>query len=390
METLAYYKQVPAKNKQGYKWKCTEDGPPDPMTGKRRQITRRADGKKEAKAKVDAALHEMKLNENQPLNKDIRFKDFLPDWVDTYKKGKVKPSTYAAHKRNIKTHLIPTFGQMKIKDLSRHQYQKYINKLLEDRKSTTVKHINATMSNALRTAVDLNMIIKNPSTGVIIKKVDEPENEKIHYWGKREIKVFLEVCKEDNMMYYFYFLTLIRTGMRKGEAMAIQWEDINFEKGEISINKTLLYHVSKEEAAFGPPKTPSSFRTIKIDKFLCEELKKLNLLQKKNKLLLGDKYSTLHFVFCKSNGFRLRERTLQTAFERLKRKSEVTNIVIHDLRHTHAVMLLEAGVSMKEIQERLGHKDIMTTGNIYSHVTESMEMKSIEKFSEYMTDSNSN
>jgi site-specific recombinase XerD len=81
----------------------------------------------------------------------------------------------------------------------------------------------------------------------------------------------------------------------------------------------------------------------------------------------------LNFVFCKEDGMRLRERTMQTAFERLKKTSKVPNIKIHDLRHTHAVMLLEAEVSLKEIQERLGHKDIMTTGNIYSHVTKSME-----------------
>ena len=384
---MAYFKQVPAKNKQGYKWKCTEDGPRDPITGERRQVTRRADTKKEAKAKVDAAISEMKQNDNQPLTKNLRFKDYLPDWLETYKKGKVKPSTYEAHKRNIKTYLNPTFGQMKVTDLTRHQYQKFINELLEDRKTTTVKHINATMSNALKMAVDQNMIIKNPCTGIIIKKVEEVTSKKIHFWNKNEIKDFLQTCKTDNMMYYYLFLMLIRTGLRKGEAMALQWEDIDIEKCEININKTLIYHLSKEEAAFGPPKTPNSYRRIKIDQFLIDELKNLQHIQKKNKLQYGDKYSKLNFVFCKSNGNRMRERTIQTAFERIKRKSGVTNIVIHDLRHTHAVMLLEAGVSMKEIQERLGHKDIMTTGNIYSHVTDAMELKSIDKFSEYMADS---
>jgi len=385
---MAYLKKVPAKNKQGYKWKCTKEGPRDPITGERRQVTRRADTKKEAEEKVDAAIREMERNGNQPINGVIRFQDYLPEWVETYKKGKVKEATYESHKRNIKTHLLPVFGKMRIKDLTKHQYQQYINKLLDGRKTTTVKHINATMSNAMSKAVDLNLIIKNPCSGVLIKKVDEVQSDKIKYWEKEEIGLFLQACKSDNMMYYYFFLALIRTGLRKGEAMALQWEDIDLEKGELTVNKTLVYHLDTKEDAFGPPKTSTSYRTIKIDSFLISELKKLQLEQKKNKLLYGGQYSPFHFVFCKSNGFRLRDRTIQTAFDRIKRKSKVSNIVIHDLRHTHVVMLLEAGVSLKEIQERLGHKDIMTTGNTYSHVTEAMEIKSIEKFSEYMADLN--
>ncbi|WP_154318747.1 tyrosine-type recombinase/integrase [Metabacillus idriensis] len=385
---MAYFQKVPAKNKQGYKWKCTEDAPRDPVTGERRQITRRGDTKKEASEKVQLALKELEQNNYLSLDNKVTFKDFLPDWLDTYKKGKVKPSTYESHKRNISTHLLANFGHLKVRDLTVHRYQKYINTLLETRKTATVQHINATMSNALKKAAELGIITKNPCVGVIIKKRNEIVEEKIQYWVKEDIKLFLKCCKQDKETYFFLFLTLIRTGLRKGEAMALQWEDIDLDKAELNVNKTLLYHLSSEEDAFGPPKTNSSYRTIKLDPYLIQELRKLKHLQNKRKLLYGDRYSKLNFVFCKEDGKRLRDRTIQTAFERLKRVSRLPNIKIHDLRHTHAVMLLEAEVSLKEIQERLGHKDIMTTGNIYSHVTKSMEAKSINKFSEYMADSN--
>lgn len=383
---MAYFQKVDAKNKQGYKWKCTKEARRHPETGERRQVTRRADTKKEAEAKVDAAIKEIEHLDFNPNNKKLLLKDYLYDWVDTYKKGKVKPSTYEAHKRNISTYLIPRFGNIKVVDLSKHMYQKFINNLLENRKTTSVKHINATMSNALKTAVDLGIILKNPTQNIIIKKINDDSVHRIQYWNKEEIRKFLDACKKDNLMYYYYFSFLLRTGVRKGEAMALQWGDLSFDLQEVDINKTLVYHLDKSETAFGPPKTSSSVRKVKIDKSLTSDLQKNLVNQKKFRLQFGNQYSQDNFVFCKPNGKRLRERTIQTAFERIKKKSQVTDIKIHDLRHTHAVMLLEAGVSLKEIQVRLGHKDIMMTGNIYSHVTEKMEVQSIDKFSKYMAD----
>jgi integrase len=112
----------------------------------------------------------------------------------------------------------------------------------------------------------------------------------------------------------------VLVGLRKGEAMALQEEDINFELGIIDVNKTLLYHVENEkEDAFGPHKTKNSYRKVAIDRFLIQELKQYQLLKKKYKFMLGKEYSKFNFVFCKNNGDRLRARTIQTALDRLKK-----------------------------------------------------------------------
>lgn len=110
-----------------------------------------------------------------------------------------------------------------------------------------------------------------------------------------------------------------------------------------------------------PPKTKNSYRKVTIDRFLIQELKQYQLLKKKYKFMLGREYSKFNFAFCKKNGDRLRARTIQTAFDCIKLRAGVPNIKIHDLHHTHAVMCLEAGMTLKEIQELLWHKDIMTT-----------------------------
>ncbi|MCB6219057.1 MULTISPECIES: tyrosine-type recombinase/integrase [Bacillus] len=374
------------KNKVHVGWKGTAEGPKHPVTGKRQQITRRGKTQAIVKEKILQALKDIESNLNKPIKSKL-IKDYLPEWLELYKKGKVKPSTYRAHYRNIHKYLIPEFGHIQVNKLTRAQYQSFINKLLTSRKTSSVSHINATMSNAMRQAYLNDEIVKNPCTGVIIKKIEEIEEEKkIHYWAKNHIKQFLNGFENEEKVYYYFFLTLIYAGPRKGEAMALQEEDLDFENDYIDINKTLLYHLSSEEAVFGPPKTKHSKRRVKIDPFLSSQLKQLITVNKKNRLSAGSLTSPHRFVFCKKDGSRLRERTIQNVFTRVKRKTGVPDISIHDLRHTHAVMMLEAEASMKEVQERLGHKDIRTTSNIYSHITPKMENEAVNKFSKYMAD----
>jgi integrase len=178
----------------------------------------------------------------------------------------------------------------------------------------------------MRQAVELGIIERNPCSNVVIKKFEAETSNEIHYWEKEHVQRFLQTALEtDNMIYYYFFKTLIYTGMRKGEAMALQWDDIDFEKGEISINKTLTYHLDrKKEGSFGPPKTKASKRTIDLEQSLAADLKKLRLEQMKNKMKFGSAYSKLNFVFCKSDGSRLKDRTLHTAFERIKKKAGVS------------------------------------------------------------------
>ncbi|MGZ0086917.1 tyrosine-type recombinase/integrase [Caldibacillus thermoamylovorans] len=120
---------------------------------------------------------------------------------------------------------------------------------------------------------------------------------------------------------------------------------------------------------------------------LAADLKKLRLEQMKNKMRFGSEYSKLNFVFCKPDGSRLRERTLHTAFERIKKKANVPDIRIHDLRHTFVVLSLEAGIPLEQIQHDLGHESISITADTYTHLTKKLRKESRKKFSEYMSNS---
>ncbi|GAB6254495.1 tyrosine-type recombinase/integrase [Peribacillus sp. N1] len=387
---MAYFQKVPAKNKQGYKWKCTEEGPLNPATGKRTQITRRADTKKEASFKVEEALKEIRIYNGQAYNKDILFNDYLPDWLATYKKNAVKENTYKLHERNVQKKILPLIGHMKIKDLTPTHYQKIINKLADQEKSKrTVEIIHTTLSNAINKAVSLEMLSKNPCSGVTIpnKAINQiKEDEDLEYLSKDEVFRFLDAALKENWNYFILFKTLIDTGLRKGEALALQILDLDFTENKIKVYKTLNYDALDIDKMFGPPKTETSYRKILIDESLAALLTRHVFKQKEIRLKLADRYhreTTL--VFERGNGLPYSKSTLHRAFNRICRKAGITkHITIHGLRHTHAVLLLESGASLKDVQERLGHKSIQTTADVYAHVSKKLEEKSVDGYSNYM------
>ncbi|MCP3028356.1 site-specific integrase [Halobacillus sp. A5] len=218
-----------------------------------------------------------------------------------------------------------------------------------------------------------------------MEKVDIPRGRrrKPLTWSVEEIERFLHFAKYENINYYTVFLTFIYTGLRRGELLGLKWEDIDLENELIEVKRNLIY--DKEGFRFGELKNESSYRTVKIDEYVTKELRKHKKKQSEFKLLLGKEYDHNYgLVFCREDGRPIYPRTLTTIFNRLIKKSKVTKIRIHDLRHTHASLMLEAGNSLKDVQDRLGHKSIKTTGDIYAHVTENMKTESAEKFGNYL------
>ncbi|MFE4349778.1 site-specific integrase [Peribacillus butanolivorans] len=182
------------------------------------------------------------------------------------------------------------------------------------------------------------------------------------------------------------FKPLIDSGLRKGEALALQVLDLDFTDNKIKIYKTLNYDVLDIDNMFGPPKTETSYRKILIDESLTALLTRHVIKQKEIKLKLAERYHReTNLVFERRNGLPYSKSTLHRAFNRICRKAGISkHITIHGLRHTHAVLLLESGASLKDAQERLGYKSIQTTADVYAHVSKELEEKSVEGYSKYM------
>jgi len=358
----------------------------DPTTKKRKEKSKRG-FKSKPEARIAAQEMEQKLLSGIEMSNNILIKDYLPTWLKEYKHGVVRKNTYQIHERNINKHLIPYFKKMKLKELKPITYQKFLNYLGEKGYSRrTVQIIHGTMRAAMERAKINQKIEFNPCDGAEIKtqKSRRSKSEELPYIPSDRVNDLLKAAYEYGYIYYIIFKILLETGMRKGEAAGLRWTDINLKEKTITISNTLHFDAKNEEELFGDTKTYSSQRTIGIDDDLVKTLQFHIKWQNQNKLALGDDYAhSLNLVCCRPDGTHLTKSTLFNAFSRILNKAAIDPIPIHGLRHTHAVMLLEAGASMKYIQERLGHKSMEVTSDVYSHISKRLETKTLDMYEEY-------
>jgi integrase len=175
--------------------------------------------------------------------------------------------------------------------------------------------------------------------------------------------------------------------MRKGEAAVLQWTDVDLKNRTININKSLDFKDASEnpDKMFGDTKNYNSKRIITISKSLANDLHFHKKYQNQNKLALKDAYHyDLNLVLCRNDGNYMPKSSLHNAFKRILKRCGLPNLPIHSTRHTHAVLLLEAGADLKYVQERLGHGSIQITSDVYSHISKKIEKDRLEKYEEYM------
>ncbi|MFJ7729978.1 site-specific integrase [Neobacillus sp. NPDC097160] len=197
------------------------------------------------------------------------------------------------------------------------------------------------------------------------------------------MKKFLSITKKEiSLRDHVLFHLLIYTGARKGELLALTWDDIDFEGGSIRLWKTLFQTDGKY--LFQTPKTRDSKRLISLDNKTLALLKKWRISHMKEGFANGIKNDGNNLVFIRGDGAPLRLAYLNEKLNILIKKHNLHQITIHGLRHTHASLLFEAGASIKEVQERLGHTDIQMTMNIYTHVTNTLKEQTASKFQKYI------
>jgi integrase len=372
----------------------------DPYTNEKKELSQ-GGFKTKGEAEKWETEQKYKLDKGHEVAKtSLSLVDYLYQWLEEYKKGNVRPNTYHKHLQVIKVQVEPYFQKIKLKEVDHMKYQKFINDLNEKGYSqATMEKIHSTMFGAFNIAVKpLRYIAINPADGVIIPKNTKAkkEGEKYNYLESDDIKLFLTTARKDNYLYYMFFKTAIFTGMRKGEIAGLGWQDIDFEDGSIDVNKTLHHQLNEGQDRIGPPKTEKAYRKVKVDKKLLEELKDLKKIADQNKEIYGEEYEyyedlqkqKYNLVFCKENGEFIPKSTLFNALNRVLEKAKLSSrrICIHDLRDTHTVMCLEAGMPLEEVAERLGHEDISTTNKFYIHITNKMKNTSIEKLENYMSE----
>ncbi|MGM1023479.1 MAG: tyrosine-type recombinase/integrase [Bacillota bacterium] len=363
----------------------------DPFTEKHREKSGGGFAtKREARAAAEEVERKIKEGYEQG---DTTLTSFLDDWINEYKKGNVRKNTLALHIYNIEKHIKPYFKKITLRKLKPLMYQKFINHLSEKEygvgKSNkiysrrTVELIHSTLHGALEKAVTLGKLEKNPCSGVTIRGTKN--SNKVKFIDSEHIPNFLAIAKQYGYIYWLFFMFMIETGTRKGEAGALQWTDVDLKNGTITINKTLDYDLPDDaEDLFGDPKTFNSKRIIKISNTLISALKHHLNVHNQNKLALGDGYKhNLNLVMCRTDGNPIPKSSLFNAFSRILKRAGLPPLPIHSLRHTHAVLLLETGVQMKYVQERLGHGSMRITADVYAHISKKIESDSMDKYESF-------
>jgi integrase len=362
----------------------------DKLTGKPDEISKGGFATEQEARYAGRKAEEMLDRNGFKENGDELFETFARTWLEVYKKPHLKPNSIISYTANLENHIIPRFGKQRLKDITRTDYQRWINDLSKTKKRNTIRVLHSIVYFILQSAVDdFNFLYKNPVDNIKMPK-EEVVVKPVKTLSKEELDTLLAGFEKQlfnsiyNFQYHAFFSLIARTGIRIGECLALTWDDIDFDTKTLSVNKTLMYVKQPKPYAI-PPKSKASLRSIRLDDKTLKLLQKHRTEQKKWVISdMGISPSPFNLIFHQTDGLYLRPQVIRPALTQTCKMTGVPHMTIHNLRHTHAVHLIETGIPVKYVSERLGHASVNTTLNIYVHVTKQMENDAMERYEKYM------
>lgn len=347
----------------------------DPVTGKRKQASfgpfrTKTEAKKELlkiKNQVDNGSYFKESTED--------FSMFMERWFNTSYKRTVEITTAKSREYVIRNHIMKYFQHKKINEITTFDIDSfYVDKLDSGYSGAYIRQMHNLLNQAFDQAVKWSLVKVNPVKNAKPPKVKS--EEKIT-WTVDEVNRFLNLIKDSSME--IPYLLAIFTGMRRGEVLGLKWDDVDFENKKIRIKRSLCF-VSGKGLIFKEPKTKKSKRQISISQHVVNVLKKHKQKQEFQKEKLGVQYQDNNLIVCTDDGKPLDPRNLLRQFYRLIEEANVPRISFHDLRHTHATILMQQGENPKVVSERLGHSRVGITLDLYSHVSDDLQEQAAEKF----------
>lgn len=366
----------------------------DSLTGKQVRSSVTAKSKRTCETKAYKAINDFLNNGSTIEREKVKFENFKSlvfSWFESYKLT-VKANTIRVTNNYINVYLLPELGSYKVNKITPVLLQGIINKWAKN--ANTSKIINGKrergkckdyklLLNLIKRILDYGMqlgaITENPALKVFPPKLKTRAINKIKYFDNSELKKFLCYLDTlelttDNIMRVTLYRLLLATGLRVGESLALYWSDIDFNEQTVIINKTIVQTLTGRDKIQKSAKTKESNRVVSLDSDTLSLLKNWKKVQNNKVLSIID---TL--VFSYDNHIYTYARESQLLKNHFARAC-VPDIGFHGFRHTHASLLMNNGVSPKEIQERLGHADYAITMNTYSHLAKDKKKDTAEKF----------
>ncbi|MBX5437501.1 MAG: tyrosine-type recombinase/integrase, partial [Alicyclobacillaceae bacterium] len=246
-----------------------------------------------------------------------------------------------------------------------------------------VSQIHTLLHDALDTALKWELVTRNVADNV---EAPKPARTRFTVWSLDEVRRFLSAPEVKSHRFYLAFLLALTTGMRIGEILALQWQDVDLDSATLQVRRTITMRGATAE--FGPPKSESGERIITLPREVVDALRQHRARQAQEKLLMGPAYHDMDLVIARSTGNVVTPQFLRAKFVRLIEQLGLPRIRFHDLRHTHSSILLELGENLKTLQERLGHASYQITADTYTHVSRTLRIRPAQLLSEALFRSN--
>lgn len=369
--------------KRGKFW-CFVVDLPRGLDGKRRQ--KRESGfisKREAEAALAATIDRINKGDYIEPTRDT-VADFMEKWLKDSVALQVRQTTLESYTYLARKHIIPEIGHLPLSKLQPlHIQQLYAKKLNTGRldgvtsglSPTSVRRIHSVLHKALATAVKWQLLPRNPADAVDAPK---PARKPMQYLKASQVIDFLQALADSNDTYGPLYLTAIMTGLRRGELLALRWDDLNLGNAILSVRRSAA-KLHDGTIILQEPKTKEGERSVALPSNVVEALLKHREQQAEHKGKLGKAYCDKCLIFANEFGGVINPSNLQRHYKKMLTRAGLPEIRFHDLRHTHATLMLEQGVHPKIVQERLGHNSIQITLDTYSHALPNLQAEAADK-----------
>jgi integrase len=372
---------MPVRKRPKESWEIYLDIGLDPVTGKRLRHYETIKGSKKL-AKQRLAELEVSIEKGSYIKpKRITLAEWLSNWLNGYVTTNCGIRTAQSYQSEVRRHLIPALGAIPLTQLQPQQLQNYYAHALSQGRvdgkgglsARTVQYHHRILFEALSHAVKTGLLDRN-----VAEVVDppRPEHKSMATLAPEDVPRFLKVARDTP--YYLLFYTALYTGMRLGELLGLRWCDVDLDMAFLSVVQAL--YKRSGVCNMVKPKSSHSRRRIALSPSLVLLLREYKAEQQTKRILLGKLPADSDLVFSHLHGKPLDPGVVSHTFATVLKKASLPHIRFHDLRHSHATLLLKAGVHPKIVSERLGHANIGITLDTYSHVLPGLQEKAVQHF----------